>query len=256
MKYSYVLVFLISLFYFNVNGQSPENIMQKSIDAVSFEGFEMTSVLKIYDQKGNLRQRTIETSGREFGDISKTVSRFLAPPEVRGTSVLIHDHSQKSTDMWIFLPATQKVRRVAAAERKAGFMGSEFTNGNMSKPDLSEYNIRLIGSANLSGKECYKIELNGKNEGITRMDGFARQVSWIEKNTHLNLQTNYFDAKGKLLKTQVFSEFKKLPNGKYFCYKMEMFNEVNGRRSVLETKSFELGSARKETAFAPNTFMN
>ncbi len=246
---------LIMMHFISLYSQNAQSIIQKSMDAISFEGFEMTSTLYIYDQKGNSRQRTIQTSSKQFGDVTKMVSRFLAPPEVNGTSILIHDYENKTSDMWIYLPSTRKVRRIASNDKKGSFMGTEFSNGNMSKPELQDYIFKLSGTEIYEGKECFKLEISGKSPEIAKMDGFSMQYSWIDKSNFLNLKTVYYDQKGKLLKTQKFSQYKKQPNGKYFCFSMEMKNEVNGRRSVIETKSFTLGSGKKEKCFIPASFM-
>lgn len=247
--------FLIMVHFMTLYGQNAQSIIQKSMDAISFEGFEMTSTLYIYDQKGNSRQRTIQTSSQQSGDVTKTVSKFLAPPEVNGTSILIHDHEAKTADMWIYLPSTRKVRRIASSEKKGSFMGTEFSNGNMSKPELNDYTFKMSGTEIYEGKECFKIEVKGKSPEIAKQDGFTTQYSWVEKSSYLNQKTEYYDQKGKLLKTQTFRHYKKQPNAKYFCFLMEMKNEISGRRSVIETKSFTLGSAKKERAFTPASFM-
>lgn len=235
--------------------QDPQDIVRKSIDAVSFQGFELKTTLFIYDNKGNQRQRTVLTSSIQNGDVTKTVSKFIAPAEVSGTSILIHDYDNKPADMWIYLPSTRKVRRIAGSERKGSFMGSEFTNGNLSRPDMKEYAYKLLGSENHGGKDCYKIEITGKTPEIAKMDGYFKQNSWIDKSLNLCLKTSYYDQKGKLLKTQLFKDYKKQANGKFFCYIMEMKNEVNGRSSIIDTKSFSIGSGKKDKAFAPVSFM-
>jgi len=174
---------------------------------------------------------------------------------VSGTSILIHDYEIKTADMWIYLPSTRKVRRISSSERKGSFMGSEFTNGNLSRPDMKEYTYKLVGSEIFGGKECYKIEVTGKSDLIIKQDGFAKQLSLLEKSSHLNLKTTFYDQKGKLIKTQLFSDYKKQSNGNYFCFTMEMKNEVSGRKSVIETKNFVVGSGKKEKAFTPASFM-
>jgi hypothetical protein len=215
----------------------------------------MKTTLYIYDSKGNQRQRTVQTSSVQYSDVTKTVSKFIAPAEVSGTSILIHDYENKSADMWIYLPSTRKVRRIAGSERKNSFMGSEFTNGNLSRPDMKEYYYKMLGSENHGGKDCYKIEITGKKPEIAKMDGYYKQISWIEKSLNLCLKTTYYDQKGKLLKTQLYKDYKKQANDKFFCYIMEMKNEVSGRSSVIDTKSFAMGSGKKEKAFAPASFM-
>ena len=41
--------------------------------------------------------------------------------------------------MWIYLPALRKVRRIVSSEKGKSFMGSEFSNADMSAPKLDDY---------------------------------------------------------------------------------------------------------------------
>jgi uncharacterized protein YkuJ len=248
-----LLILVITLILpFWVKSQNPESIIQKSIDLVSFEAFEMTSILSIYDHKGNVRVRNLSTTSRMFGSTTKILVKFTSPSEVKGTSILIHDYLEKASDMWIFLPSTRKTRRVSGRERGSAFMGSEFTNGNMSTPSLREYDYKLLGSEVLNGKECHRIEVIAKAKQTQEDDGYYRQISYIEKASNLCLKVEFYDMAKKLFKTQTLLNYKKQSNGKYFCYKMEMKNEISGRRSVIEIHDFKASCSLDENAFAPS----
>ncbi len=88
----------------------------------------MTSTLKIYDNKGNVRVREVSNAMAKFSGTTKTLFKFLSPPEVKGTTILIYDYENKDDDMWIYMPSLRKTRRIVATEKGKSFMGSEFSN--------------------------------------------------------------------------------------------------------------------------------
>ena len=49
-----------------------------------------------------------------FGD-SKAVLRFTAPAEVKGVALLIVNHPDRASDQWMWTPAIERDRRIAAA---------------------------------------------------------------------------------------------------------------------------------------------
>jgi hypothetical protein len=250
MKIKKFLILPAMLIICGTYAQNAKEFIEKSIEQVTFDAFEMSSNLNIYDNKGNKRTRSITTVSKKFGSVTKIKSKFTAPAEVKGTTVLIHDYVDKNADTWIYLPATRKTRRIASSEHEGSFMGSEFSYSNMSTPNIANYDYKLLGTEPLEEMECFKVEIAGKTLQIQKNDGFARQVNWIDKLNHLSRKTQFFDSAGKLLKTQTFREYKKM-GSKYFCFILEMKNEVNGRRSVIQTSRFEPASFISEASFSP-----
>jgi hypothetical protein len=244
-----LLVLVLWMFATPFYGQNAAELIRKSIDAVSFDASEMRAVLRIYDNRGNQRERELNNATIKSGSTIMMLMRFISPPDVRGTSFLVHDHEDKSADMWIYLPATKKTRRIAGRQLSSSFMGSEFSNANMSTPNLEDYRHSILGTSKINNRECWKVESICKTPSIARDLGYDRQVSFIDKETNLSYKSEYYDASGNLLKTQTLDNYRPQKNGKYFSFLMEMKNERNGRRSVIETLEFRSGSSLSEKDF-------
>ncbi|MFO7524886.1 MAG: outer membrane lipoprotein-sorting protein [Ignavibacteriaceae bacterium] len=236
--------------------QSAEQIHKKYQDAITIESFEMLSTLIIYDARGNERQRKLSTANRKFGKTNKTLMRFTAPADVQGTSMLIQNHDDKESDMWIYMPAIRRVRRIAGDDKASNFMGSEFKNSDMSTPNTREFNYKEFGIVKINGKDCYMIEIVPKNADVEDSYGFGKQISYIDKDTYLEQKVEYYDFNGKLHRTKTISDYRKQSDGKYFAFKMEIKNEQNGRRSVMTIDAFQVGSNMPESSFAPAALEN
>ncbi|HOP03199.1 MAG TPA: outer membrane lipoprotein-sorting protein [Tenuifilaceae bacterium] len=233
-----------------ISAQNPKEISEKSSSTIEFESMEMVTTLNIHDDKGNVRVREVAVATKKFGETTKTLMRFISPPDVEGTSILVYDYEDKSDDMWVFLPSLRKVRRIVSTEKGKSFMGSEFSNADMSKPNTNDFTYKLLGTDVLDGKECWKVEATCISRELEREYGFQKRISYIEKATYLSHKSELFDSRGKVLKTMLLSDFRKQTNGRYFAYTMVMKNEQNNRFSEMNVKQFQLGSKLDENSFA------
>jgi hypothetical protein len=251
MKIKIISILIASLAPTFLYAQTAREISEKAADVIEYDAMEMASTLKIQDAKGSERIRQVTTATRKFGEITKTMIKFIAPPDVKGTALLIYDHANTADDMWIYMPALRKTRRIVSTEKGKNFMGSEFTNADMSKPNMNDFQYKILGTEIFEGKQCWKIESVCNNESVSGENGFSRKVSFIEKDTYLCHKAEFYDLQGKLHKLQFIRQYKKQPSGKYFAYEMEMKNEQNGRKSILTIDKFQTGSNLPESAFTP-----
>ena len=242
-----VLIFLSSF----ACAQTAREISDKSSNVITFKSMETALTLKIYDAKGRIRIRQVTTASKKFGAVTKTVMKFTAPADVKGTAILIYDYENKDDAMWIYMPAIRKIRRIISSEKGKNFMGSEFTNADMSKPNMNDFNYKILSSETYKNRLCYKIETTCKNEDIEDEYGFSKKIAWIDKTTYLCYKIEFYDFDGELHKIQTIEQYKKQANGKYFAFYMKTENKQNGRQSIMTINKFQLGSALNENKFTP-----
>lgn len=125
--------------------------------------------------------------------------QFASPGDMKGTRVLV----LSSRQMYVFLPAYNKIRRVASHASNQGFMGTMFSDADMSTTHFGS---------------IYEAELKGETDAgwtlrLTPKEGQKTPYGAIEidaaKDNKLPTQLRYFDNKGKHVKTEDRSE--------YFC---------------------------------------
>ena len=252
MKFKNIIAVVILIFATSgILAQTAKEISNKAMDAVDFKAMEMTLTLKIYDTKGRERIRQISNASKKFGEINKTIMKFTAPADVKGTAILIYDNKNKDDDMWFYMPALHKTRRIVSSEKGKSFMSSEFTNADMSKPNMNDFNYTILSSEIYNGHSCWKIETSCKNEDIEDENGYSKRIAWIEKETYLCYKIEFYDLSGELHKIQTIEQYKKQSNGKYFAFYMKMENIQNGRKSIIIINKFQIGSTLAEGTFTP-----
>lgn len=248
MKTSIITILIFCAF--TLKAQDAREIIRKSLHVTEIGDLEMISTINIYDAKGNVRVRRIGTASRKFGECTKTLLRFLAPADVKGTALLVYDYENLDDSQWIYMPALRKVRRIVSTEKGKNFMGSEFTNSDMTRPNQQDFEYRLMGDTMLDGKKCWKVKATGKTDAVKQQNGFAASLSYIDRQTFLCYKVEYFDASEKLHRIQTLSDYKKLENGQYFACKMIMQNVQNNRKSEMIVDKFQSGSKLPENTFS------
>ncbi len=229
-------------------GPSPREIMDKVTQTRKLDGSEATVKMTSIDDKGGKREReiTLATKLYDGGKTEKRIYRFLSPADVQGTGILVYDYEAKADDVWIYLPALRKTRRIVSSQRAQAFMGSEFSYGDLNIPSLDEFDYALVKEEAAGGEPCWVIDAVPKTKDIVEAEGYSKKTYWVSKAKYAVVRGLLYDKDAKLLKEFLASDIKLLDpkNKRYRSMKMEMVNKQNGRRSVFESQ---------KTTFAPNT---
>jgi hypothetical protein len=235
--------------------EDAKQIMKKSNDSMKISGVETTSTLIIKDASGNQRVRKFSSSNKDFKDegVKKSIMRFLEPADVKGTGFLTFEYEAagKDNDMWIYMPALRKIRRVVSSEKSKSFMGSEFTNSDITAPKIEEYNYTLLANEKLSDEDCWKIESVPATAAIADQYGYSKKISWVNKSNYVDMKTEFYNAEGKLAKTIVTNKIRELDkaNGLYQASDVVMTNLLNGRMSQFVTEKCVLNPDIKDDIF-------
>jgi len=231
--------------------QSAKDIMLKTRDVSKIPGLEMVATLKIVDPKGRERVREISIASKlaDNGKTEKRVIRFLAPAEVKGTGMLIYDYDATSDDMWIYMPALRKTRRIASGEKNQSFMGSEFTNADLAAPNTDDYSYKITGIETVDGVDCWEIESLPLTQAVADDAGISKKIIWISKKDYVNRKTEFYDPEGELNKILTCSDVRKMAEGKYMAAALQMENVQNDRKSSFIMGQMQYNPGVKEEYF-------
>ncbi|NQT79133.1 MAG: outer membrane lipoprotein-sorting protein [Candidatus Aminicenantes bacterium] len=255
IKISTTVVLIIS-FCFVLSSQeklTAKQIMDISFETMKLAGSEAVSTMTIIDNKGRERVRQIAMVTKLFnsGDTEKRLLRFLSPPDVKGTGLLVFDYKEKDDDMWLFMPALRKTRRIVSSERAKSFMGSEFSYADMAPPILDEFTYNILNETVAEGTPCWEIEMMPVNDNIAEKNGFSKRIAYIGKKDFVIRKAVYFDLDGELHKELAVKEIKELDtkNHKYRPLHMVMINKQNNRKSILKVDKIQFAPNVKDDYF-------
>jgi hypothetical protein len=232
---------------------SAREIMEKVTVTRKLDGSEATIKMTSFGDKGETRERSITMATKLYdgGKTEKRIYRFLSPADVQGTGVLVYDYENKPDDVWIYLPALRKTRRIVSSQRTQAFMGSEFSYGDLNIPALDEFNYTLVKEEPFAGETCWVVDAVPKTKEIADAEGYSKKTYWVSKTKNAVVRGLLYDKDGKLLKEFLAQDIKLLDakNKRYRAMRMEMVNKQNGRRSVFESQKVTFAPATKDEYF-------
>ena len=227
---------------------SAREIMDKVTTTRKLDGSEAVIKMTVLGEGGQAREREISMATKLYdgGKTEKRIYRFLSPADVQGTGILVYDYEAKPDDVWIYLPALRKTRRVVSTQRAQSFMGSEFSYGDLNIPALDDYGYAIVKEEPFGGEPCWVIDVVPKSKEIAAADGYSKKTYWVSRDKFAVVRGLFYDKDGKLLKELLARDIKLLDpkNKRYRPMQMEMINRQNGRRSLFEST---------KATFAPNT---
>jgi len=229
-------------------GPSARDIMAKVSLNRKLDGSEAVVKMTMYDAGGQARVRelTMATKLYDGGKTEKRIYRFLSPPDVKGTGILVFDYDNAADDVWVYLPALRKTRRIVSGQHSKSFMGSEFSYGDLNIPSLDDYTYTLVREEAAGGEACYVIDMVPKTPAVASSDGYSKKTYWVSKATHVVRKGLMYGPGGGVMKELTMGDVQLMDSGKgrYRAKRMEMVNKTNGRRSLFETT---------QVSFTPNT---
>ena len=214
--------------------QNALDIMQKTREITKLSGLETITTLTIRDAKQRERIRKTAMASKTYpGNIEKRIIRFMEPADVKGMGMLIIDNDDIEDDMWVYIPANHQSRRIVSNEKSKSFMGSEFSNADMTAPNLKDFKFKLLGEEIINDKLCWKIEMRPINVSKEDEYGYYRKISWVNKSNNILVKSDYFDFENELFKSLSVLEYRELDtvNHKFIVTNMKIDNIRNGRSS-------------------------
>src|SRR5580765_1368782 len=163
---------------------SARDIMEKVTVTRKLDGSEAVVKMTVVDDKKQTRERdiTMATKLYDGGKTEKRIYRFLSPADVQGTSILVFDYEAKADDVWIYLPALRKTRRIVSSQRAQSFMGSEFSYGDLNIPLLDEFNYTMVKEEAFAGEATWVIDATPKTKEIAEAEGYSKKTYWVSKD--------------------------------------------------------------------------
>lgn len=229
-----MLLLVLVLPLLQVSAQQPDadQIMNKCRDLSLAGSLSATIKLSITEKNGASRNRTISMTTKSFSDgIEKRFIKFIEPSDVRGTAMLVVDNKNAADEMWIYLPALKKTRRIVSSEKGKSFMSSEFSNADMSSPTLSDFiNRHIAGSG--SGNQ-WIIESKPVDEDKADEYGYSRKITYISMDKYQVQKMEFYNFDNELFKTIEIRSVYPLPDGKYMVNDMIASNLLTNRKSEI-----------------------
>lgn len=225
--------------------QTGYDIMKRANEKPSGNDMSAKVTMRIVSKTGAVKTREFSMLSLKARDGSESVLvKFLTPADVRGTAFLTVGAAGGEKSQYIYLPSLKKTTRIAAQDKSKSFMGSDLTYDDFGTRTLEDYGFTLLGEESLEGKACWKIE----SKSVDKTAATSRIVSWVEKESLLVLQADFYDKADKLYKQMKVSSREKI-SGIWTMKELEMKNLATGGST-----SLVFGEVKYDSGLSPSLF--
>ena len=187
-------------------------IVERSQRAFYYPGDDMKAkvTMELIDRDGGKRRRVMTMLRRDEaeGGNQKYLLYFHEPGDVRRTAFLVWKYPGRDSDRWIFIPAVNMVRRIAARDSRSSFVGSDFTYEDVSGRNLAADTHALLREEKLGEHPCYVVEAVPQTE-----TDYTRKLSWVDRETFLPLREEYYDARNELARVFTADQIEEVSAG-------------------------------------------
>ncbi len=211
---------------------STEEIVARTNRVAYYQGNDGRAdvAMTIDDDQGRQRRRQFtvlrrddQPDGPEGDQVTKEQKFFIffnRPTDVKNTAFLVWKHMEKDDDRWLYLPALDLVKRIAAGDKRTSFVGSHFFY-----EDISGRNINADTHELVETTDNYYV-LNNTPKDPKSVE-FASYKMWIHKETFIPVKTEYYDEKGDAYRVYEALSVEKIDG---------FFTVTKARMSDLKTK--------------------
>lgn len=172
-------------------------LMKKSHLAFYYAGDDGLAEVNmtIVDKRGKEREKEFTMLRKDITDGGNQLyyTYFKKPSDVSRLTFMVHKTPDGSDARWIYVPAVDLIKPISADDKNSSFVGSDFSYEDVSGRHWSEDNHKIVGDSTVNGRPVTVVESTPKDEGYK---GFAKKISYIDKENLLPLLERYYDQKG------------------------------------------------------------
>ena len=230
-------VTLVTMWGLPVWAMTGDEVLKKAEDVMMApEDREADLAMTLTDKDGKTKERTLKIYQK--GD-EKRLIRFLSPADVKGVGFLV----LTDDEMYLYMPAFKKVRRIASHVKNEEFMGTDFTYDDMASSTYTEdYSAEIAKEDDT----FYVLECTPRPD--SDVDYFKVKM-WISKKTFLPEKVEFFQKEMKLLKVMRNTEIEQI-DGYWTPKHIEMENVQDNHKTTMEIKGLKHDQGIKDEFFS------
>jgi outer membrane lipoprotein-sorting protein len=233
------LLFLIPVFVLPASSSEVETIVKK-IDSL-FRSDSSYAQIEMSISTPNW-SRTLKMDAWTRG-MDKTFIRILSPAKEKGVATL-----RIGTEMWNYLPRTNKVIKIPPSMMMSSWMGSDFTNDDLVKEYtfLDDYTYELVEVEDGAPDLLY-IKFIPKTD---RPIVWGEIIAAVHRQGYLPVWEKYYDEKGELIRILEFKEIREF-DGRTIPSIMELIpQKKEGHKTVIRYIDIDFNPSLSEEIFS------
>lgn len=176
--------------------------------------------LALVENDGSQRLREIKLwqKGKE-----KRLIKFLSPADVKGVGFLVLSEKE----MWLWMPAFSKVRRIASHIKRESFMGTDFSYADIG---TSEYQENYTPYLERKTDEEYILTLLPREEADI---DYGKLRMFVNRSNFVPNKIEFYDQGERLIKVMRNESIERI-DGYWTPTRMVMEDQRSGHKTIVE----------------------
>lgn len=178
---------------------SVEEIVEQTEQAAYYQGKDGRAQVSmtITDSQGRERRRSFvilrwDQAGTQNAPDSPRGQKYYVhlqrPADLRNTVFMVWKARAKDDDRWLYLPALDLVKRIAAGDKRTSFLGSDFFYEDISGRSSDQDTHELVELTD----DYYVLKNVPKNPASVE---FSYYTMWVHRTSFVPVRVEFFDAK-------------------------------------------------------------
>lgn len=222
-------------------------LLQQSEDRHRTKSQEYEGDLTVTAKDGKERKKSWRSYRLGYAGDSRLLIRFTAPPEVKGVGFLSLPRPGKNPDQWLYLPSMKRERRIAAQDRSASFVGTDFNYEDMEELDHEKYDVKLLADENVAGQPCWAIEARPRADAGKSL--YERKLLFLRKDILYLVRMDLFRPGEKEPGKRLLLEEVTVVDGHQVARRMTMKDLAKGSTTVIRLERLAFDGPQPEGRF-------
>ncbi len=200
--------------------------------------------MTLINREGKMREREFVTWSKKEKDVSKSITKVLSPPDMKGKGFLWIKKGEDVTQ-YIYLPEMKKMRRISVQERRESFLGSDLSYEDFRPRPIDEGEHTLLREEECGGNSCYVVESVPKDP---ESSVYGKVISWIRKDILIPIKGEFYNKKGEFYKTMKAIKIEKI--GDYWVARKTEVEDLSKKHKTI----MEVPEVKFDIPIPDNTF--
>ena len=216
--------------------------------ALTIKEFDLTAV----DRVGGTRALKGRIYAIRENNLLRAMIKMVAPADLARSSFLLRE-GKGNDDMWIYLPALDRVRRITGASTSGPLFGTDISYSDVKQMEnaFSGGDVHLEKTDTLQNRPMNVLRLIPDKHEDSR---YSLVRGWIDQKTCVPLQVDFYE--GSEVRKRLLGDAAdiKQDNGHWYLAKAKMTDLKDGTHTVLSITGVTSDDRLSSRYFSSQTF--
>jgi hypothetical protein len=206
-----------------------------------------------WDRTGGERSLRGKLFGTREDERVRVMMRIEAPPDLANAAYLVREGA-KSDEMYLYLPATKKVRRITGASLDGQLWGTDLSYNDVKQIQNAFTGAEVVrepGPAKIEDRDVHVLSFTPRKEDGTRYRSIRTHV---DQKTCVALKVEFLEPSGVRKTLNVKPADIRKSGAHWYAAEAEIQDVKNGTRTRLKVLGVSSGDKLANRYFAPQSF--